>query len=512
MDKVLPNAEIKAIIETEYELVPLGRERHGTARRYAFADGTRRDRLHLPRDRAVLRRLQPHPPDRRGDAAHLPVLDARDRPARAAARRARATTSSSRSCATPSGARSSSTTSASPASSSRRARCRGSAGEPCSRSARPGSGSRRPAPRRCRWSASRWPPRPGGSRREDARSAVDLPPFDRSAMDGYAVRAADTDPPRRWRWRARSPRARSRPRRWRRGPRSGSRPAPRCPTAPTRSCASRTRAVEGDARDARAARSSRGLHVRYRGEDVARGDVLAPAGHARSASSASPRWPRPASARSPCTAARSCTCSPPGPSCSRSARRPSRAGSTSPTGSRCELLAERAGAEVVVHPVVPDDPGATRAAVEAGARRRRAARLRRRVGRAARPRQARAARRAASRRSSGACGSSPASRSGSGAAARRSCSGCPGNPLSTVACFLLFVGPALRRLQGEADAAPPFVPARLAVPARPADGRTTLLTAAPGARPRRHAGGDADRGPGLAPDRRARRRRDGVRR
>jgi cyclic pyranopterin phosphate synthase len=39
MDKVLPNAEIKALVETRYELVPLGRERHGTARRYAFADG-----------------------------------------------------------------------------------------------------------------------------------------------------------------------------------------------------------------------------------------------------------------------------------------------------------------------------------------------------------------------------------------------------------------------------------------------------------------------------------------
>jgi cyclic pyranopterin phosphate synthase len=39
MAKVLPSAEIKAIIETEYELVPLGRERHGTARRYRFADG-----------------------------------------------------------------------------------------------------------------------------------------------------------------------------------------------------------------------------------------------------------------------------------------------------------------------------------------------------------------------------------------------------------------------------------------------------------------------------------------
>jgi cyclic pyranopterin phosphate synthase len=38
-DKVLPNAEVRAIIESEYELVPLGRERHGTARRYAFADG-----------------------------------------------------------------------------------------------------------------------------------------------------------------------------------------------------------------------------------------------------------------------------------------------------------------------------------------------------------------------------------------------------------------------------------------------------------------------------------------
>jgi molybdopterin molybdotransferase len=55
--------------------------------------------------------------------------------------------------------------------------------------------------------------------------------------------------------------------------------------------------------------------------------------------------------------------------------------------------------------------------------------------------------------------------------------GLPGNPLSTVACFLLFVGPALRRLQGDAAAAPPYVPARLAIPARPADGRTTLLTA-----------------------------------
>jgi cyclic pyranopterin phosphate synthase len=39
MAKVLPSKEIKAIIETRYALEPLGRERHGTARRYRFADG-----------------------------------------------------------------------------------------------------------------------------------------------------------------------------------------------------------------------------------------------------------------------------------------------------------------------------------------------------------------------------------------------------------------------------------------------------------------------------------------
>ena len=89
----------------------------------------------------------------------------------------------------------------------------------------------------------------------------------------------------------------------------------------------------------------------------------------------------------------------------------------------------------------------------------------------------RGARRA--RRSSGACGSSRASRCGSAAAAPRSSSACPATRSPTVACFLLFVGPALRRLQGEADAAP-RVRAGAARGRRRgrADGRTTLLTAA----------------------------------
>jgi cyclic pyranopterin phosphate synthase len=39
-EKVLPNADIVAMIDAVYPLEPIGRERHGTARRYRFADGT----------------------------------------------------------------------------------------------------------------------------------------------------------------------------------------------------------------------------------------------------------------------------------------------------------------------------------------------------------------------------------------------------------------------------------------------------------------------------------------
>src|SRR5262249_10529533 len=40
--------------------------------------------------------------------------------------------------------------------------------------------------------------------------------------------------------------------------------------------------------------------------------------------------------------------------------------------------------------------------------------------------------------------------------------GLPGNPVSSLVCFELFVRPALRRLQGHADAAPRMVPLPLA--------------------------------------------------
>ena len=128
-DRVLPNAEVRRLIHAAYPLEgPRPR-----APRHVAALGVRRrpglDRLHLAGHRAVLRRLQPHPRDRRGQAAHLPVLDDRDRPARAAARRRLATPSSSGSSATPCGRRSSSTTSTTRASCRPPARCRRSADE-----------------------------------------------------------------------------------------------------------------------------------------------------------------------------------------------------------------------------------------------------------------------------------------------------------------------------------------------------------------------------------------------
>ncbi len=55
--------------------------------------------------------------------------------------------------------------------------------------------------------------------------------------------------------------------------------------------------------------------------------------------------------------------------------------------------------------------------------------------------------------------------------------GLPGNPLSTIVCFCVFIEPALRRLAGETGARPRLERGRLAAPARASDGRTTFLTA-----------------------------------
>ncbi len=95
-DSVLTGEELRAIIEAVHPLEERPREPSATARVFRFADGRGGDRLHQPGLGALLRRLQPDPADRRGKAPHLPLLTARDRPARPPARgrgrrRARAT-------------------------------------------------------------------------------------------------------------------------------------------------------------------------------------------------------------------------------------------------------------------------------------------------------------------------------------------------------------------------------------------------------------------------------------
>jgi molybdopterin molybdotransferase len=308
----------------------------------------------------------------------------------------------------------------------------------------------------------------------DARSAVDLPPFDRSAMDGYAVVASDTDPP--------APLVVV-----------GELAAGEVATsalAPGSALAITTGAALPEGADAvlriedakvdgdevtPAGPVAVGTAVRYRGEDVARGDVLAPAGVAlgphhltalASAGVGSVSVHRRPVVHVLATGTELLEVgAPPEPGRIHESNRLT-----------LRLLAERTGAEVVVHPVVPDDATATAQAIESG--------LAGDVllvsgGVSVGPHdhvkpalQERDVREVFWR-----VRLKPGKPLWFGRRGATLVFGLPGNPLSTVACFLLFVGPALRRLQGEVDAAPAFVPARLAVPARPADGRTTLLTA-----------------------------------
>ena len=220
---------------------------------------------------------------------------------------------------------------------------------------------------------------------------------------------------------------------------------------------------------------SPGCHVRYRGEDVARGDVLAPAG-------------------APLTVQRVTALASAGVGAVSVHRRPVvhvlatgtellELGAPPEPGRihesnrlTIELLARAAGAEVVLHPVVADDRDATRAAVaEALAGDVLAVSGGVSVGPHDHVKPALAAEgvdevfwRVRLK---------PGKPMWFGHRGPTLVFGLPGNPLSTVACSLLFVCPALRLLQGERDTGPRFTTVRLAVPAKPADGRTTLLTA-----------------------------------
>jgi molybdopterin molybdotransferase len=308
---------------------------------------------------------------------------------------------------------------------------------------------------------------------EDAAAAVDLPPFDRSAMDGYAVRAADTAP--------------GVPLRLAGGVAAGEvaseELAPGTATAVSTGAAlppgadailqsELARVQDGHVEPAQAV--APGRHVRVRGEDVRAGDVLVRAGEALTI----PRLSALASAGVGEVAVH---------------RRPRlhllvTGSELLPLGAPPEpgrihesnglivgLLARRAGAELTDHGVIPDDRDATLAAVQEG--------LGGDVlvvsgGVSVGPHdhvkpafEASGVQEVFWR-----VRIKPGKPLWFGRRDRTLVFGLPGNPLSSIVSFCVFIEPALRRLQGERDARPRFARGRLAVSASDSDDRTTFLT------------------------------------
>ena len=308
----------------------------------------------------------------------------------------------------------------------------------------------------------------------DALSAVDLPPFDRSAMDGYAVVAADTAVPRPLVVSGEIAAGELAPSPLLAGSAMGITTGAALPAGADAVLRVEDAYVDGD-RVTPAGPVAVGTSVRYRGEDVARGDVLAPAGcplgvhHVTALASAGVGSV--AVHRRPVVHVLATGTellevgAPPEPGRIHESNRLT-----------LRLLAERAGASVVVHPIVPDDAAATAAALEAALAGDVLA-VSGGVSVGTHDHVKPALQELGVEEIFWRVRLKPGKPLWFGRRGAALVFGLPGNPLSTVACFLLFVGPALRRLQGESTAAPPYVPARLAAPARPADGRTTLLTA-----------------------------------
>jgi molybdopterin molybdotransferase len=315
---------------------------------------------------------------------------------------------------------------------------------------------------------------------EPAASAVDLPPFDRSAMDGYAVRAADTAP--------------GVPLRLVGGvaagevaagalePGTAARVSTGAAIPPGADAILQSElAHEDDGRVAPERAVSVGTHIRSRGEDLHAGTVLAPAGSVLTL----PRISALASAGVGEVAVHGrprlhllvtgSELLPLG-----AAPEPGKIHESN--GLMIRLLAARAGAEVSDHGVVGDDREATQDAIREGL-----------DGDVlvvsggvsvgphdhVRPAFADSDVEEVFWR----VRIKPGKPLWFGRRGRTLVFGLPGNPLSTIVCFCVFIAPALRRLQGEKDARPRLERGRLATAARASDGRTTFLTSALSAGP-----------------------------
>ena len=307
-----------------------------------------------------------------------------------------------------------------------------------------------------------------------AVSAVDLPPFDRSAMDGYAVRAADTAPgvPLRLAGGV----AAGEVAREALEPGTAARVSTGAAIPPGADAILQSElAVERDGHVTPERALAPGTHFRCRGEDVRAGDELVPAGSVLTL----PRVSALASAgvgevtvhRRPrlhvlVTGSELLPLGAP--------PEPGRIHESN--GLMVRLLAERAGAEVVDRGIVGDDREATRAAIAEGLE---ADVLVVSGGVSVGPHdhvkpafEANGVDEVFWR-----VRIKPGKPLWFGRRGETLVFGLPGNPLSTIVCFCVFIDPALRRLAGEAHARPRLEAGRLTTPARASDGRTTFLTA-----------------------------------
>jgi molybdopterin molybdotransferase len=310
---------------------------------------------------------------------------------------------------------------------------------------------------------------------EPAASAVDLPPFDRSAMDGYAVRAADTAPGVPLTLAGDVPAGEVAVAAL--APGTAARVSTGAAIPPGADAVLQSElASESDGAVAPERALEPGTHVRFRGEDLTAGTVLAAPGSVltlpRISALASAGVGEVAVHRRPrlhllVTGSELLPLgAPPEPGKIHESN-----------GLMVRLLAERVGVDLTDHGVIGDDRAATVAAVEAG--------LGGDVlvvsgGVSVGPHDH-------VKPAFEACGVEevfwrvrikPGKPLWFGRRGDTLVFGLPGNPLSTIVCFSVLIAPALRRLQGETGALPRYEPGRLTTPAQASDGRTTFLTAA----------------------------------
>ena len=308
---------------------------------------------------------------------------------------------------------------------------------------------------------------------QDARAAVDLPPFDRSAMDGYAVRAADTAPGAGLRLVGDVAAGTL--------PADALEPGTAAPISTGAAIPPGADAVlqsEHATADGGTVTPDRavpaGTHLRRRGEDLHAGDVLARAGQRltlplisalASAGVGELAVHRRPSVRVMVTGSELLPVGAP--------PEPGRIHESN--GLMIGLLAGRAGAVPSETVRIPDDRAATEAAVRDGLD---ADVLVVSGGVSVGPHDH-------VRPAFAACGVEevfwrvqikPGKPLWFGRRGRTLVFGLPGNPLSAIVGASMFIVPALRRLAGERDAVPILVPGRLAVSAEASDGRTTFLT------------------------------------